>query len=149
MDLKSIVKRFFEIYPDKDKLFATNDGNVFLNKSDASNHARSIGENYFEFDRNAEDQTEKTGDQDEKAEELKKEALTIDLETGSYKDKKRILSGLNLQPESLKKEHVNDAFANLVAELKKADELPSQTEVNPVDETGEAKTEVNTETSAE
>lgn len=140
MDLKSIVQRFFEIYPDKEKLYATNDGNVFLNKSDAANHARSSNDNYFEFERGAEEHTEKTGDQDEKAEELKQEALTIDLASGSYQVKKRILHGLKLQPESLKKEDVNTAFANLVAELKAASEQPEQTEVNPADETGSTET---------
>jgi hypothetical protein len=140
MDLKSIVQRFFEIYPDKDTLYATQDGNVFLNKSDAANHARSLKENYFEFERGAEEHTEKTGDQDEKNQELKQEALTIDLETGTYKDKTRILKGLKLQPESWKAVDVNPAFANLVAELKAAAELPSQTEVNPADETGSTET---------
>ena len=135
MDLKSIVKRFFEIYPDKDKLYATEDGNVFLNKSDAANHARSMKTNYFEFERGAEEHTEKTGDQDEKNQELKQEALTIDPVTGTYQEKKRILLALKLQPESLKKEAVNEAFANLVAELTAAAEQPEQTEVNPADET--------------
>lgn len=38
-ELKKIVDGYFDIYPDNEKLYATDDGNVFLDKVPAHDHA--------------------------------------------------------------------------------------------------------------
>lgn len=132
MDLKTLAERYFSLYPEKDILYATPDGNFFLDKSGAVNHARASACNYFSFERgklSQESNPDKS--QDEKKAELKARAVKIDPEIGDYREMLTILHGLNLATESKKKVDVIVAFKNYLASL-------------PANEAGETETHSNT-----
>lgn len=114
--LKEIGSRFFDLYPNREKLYATEDGNVFLDRNPAIDHARKAKIKWYELTKNSEPQTDIDPELQMK-ELLEREALTIDHEKGEYKDMLRILSGLHLMPESKKKADVQSAFAALVEKL--------------------------------
>ncbi len=48
--LEKTVEGYFKIYPDREKLYATEDGNVFLEKSPAVDHATKTKQKWFVFD---------------------------------------------------------------------------------------------------
>ncbi len=113
------IKRFFELYPEKDKLYSTPDGNVFLARNDATNHARQSKTNFTEYERGEDGAAaDKTGDQDEKNLELIAEGTAMDPATGDYHRMLAILRALKLQPESHKKADVIAAFKNWQAQIK-------------------------------
>lgn len=117
--LKEIAARYFDLYPERKVLYATADGNVFLDRNPAIDHARKASIKWFEVTK-ADQAAEKLAQIDpeqQMKEQLQAEALTINPETGNYRDMLRILAGLHLMPESRKKEDVQVAFANLLASL--------------------------------
>lgn len=148
-ELKQTVKRYFDLYPNQEKLWATPDKNVFMRKSDAANHAHATKTEFYEFDRKDDLKAElKKGDQDEKNQEMKAEVLANDPSALSYEGKKKLLLGLNKRPENLKKESVEAAYLVLFNELKAEAEANSaaagdnktETEANAAG-TGDNKTE--------
>jgi hypothetical protein len=114
-DLKKRAAEFFKLYPNKTTLFATADGNFFLDKAPAKNHANSAKIECFEF--NIEDDL-KT-DVTDNTEELNKKVLGLDPETADYKEMSKILKGLGFKLDSWVKPNVIEAFKTLKAELSK------------------------------
>lgn len=116
MDLKKLAERYLELYPAKEKVYATPDGNFFLNRSDACNHAKASKSNYFEFERGKEGNESKPEHQQATvASNLKQRALQLDADTADYREMLTILKGLNLAAESNKKVDVIKAFKNYQA----------------------------------
>lgn len=115
-ELKKIGMRYYDLYPSREKLYATEDGNVFLDRNPAIDHARKAKIKWYELTKAQEPVTDIDPELQMK-ELLEREALTIDPEKGEYKDMLRILSGLHMTPESKKKADVQTAFAALVANL--------------------------------
>ena len=116
MSLKQSAERYLTLYPDRDKVYATPDGNFFLTKSDAINHARASKCNYFEFERgkHSSENDPDLAQADAKA-SLKERAMQIDPDKGDYREMLTILKGLNLAAESNKKADVISAFKNYQA----------------------------------
>lgn len=115
-ELKEIAKRYFELYPDRKVLYATEDGNIFLDKSPAIDHSVKSKIKWYEV--TSGDETKLRGDVDtdqEMEESLKSEALN--LIDPDYKQQLRILRGLRVLPESTKKADVQLAFDALKASL--------------------------------
>lgn len=116
--LIEIGARYFDLYTKHQVLFATEDGNVFIDRNPAIDHARKSGIKWYELTRNAKEAQTDIDPQEQLYEQLQAEALTIDPKTGDYKDMLRILNGLHLQPESRKKADVQAAFEAYVEKLK-------------------------------
>lgn len=114
-DLKKRAAEFFKLYPNKTTLFDTADGNFFLDKAPAKNHANSAKIECFEF--NIEDDLKTNGTAN--TEELNKKVLGLDPETADYKEMSKILKGLGFKLDSWVKPNVIEAFKTLKEELTK------------------------------
>jgi len=117
--LKEIAKRYFDIYPDRKVLYATEDGNIFLDRNPAVDHSVRQKIKWFEIERvDGEGPTKLRGDIDidlEAQAALKKEAM--ELIDPDYKTMMRILRGLHFPLETTKKAEVTDAFMKLKGSL--------------------------------
>ncbi len=124
--LNEKVKRLFGIYPDSKELYATEDGNVFLRRSDCAHHARISNQKMFQYTPEGEvkEKTEDPGGQQDLNAELKKRALEIDPATGDYHEMLKILKSMKKAPASSKKADTIEAFTNLQKELK--EQLPPE-----------------------
>lgn len=145
--LKEIAKRYFELYPDRKVLYATEDGNIFLDRSPAVDHSVKSKQKWFELTRGESTEIRTDIDTDkETQDQLKAEAVSmID---PKYQDMLRILRGLRCLPESTKKVDVIVAFNALRSSLLDEIEKPGQDKIDPentgdenIDTDGEIKTE--------
>lgn len=118
-DLKKEALRYFDLYPKRDTIFATGDGNFFLSRNDAANHARTSKEKLYEFERDGKSSGENIDEEKLKMiEQLKQQALEIDIDKDDFRKMSTILKGLDRKAESQKKVDILAAFAVLQAELK-------------------------------
>lgn len=119
-ELKKRAEDFFKLYPNKKILFGTTDGNFFLDKSPAQNHSRSAKIECFEFSRDEESEPVNTKVDDLSiVEDLIKKMLELDPDTADYQEMKKILLGLDMQPESWKKVDVITSIKTLQVEFAK------------------------------
>ncbi len=116
--LEKTVNEYFEIYPDREKLFATEDGNVFLDKSPAVDHATKTKKKWFAFDNPAKiEAIQKAEEKNKKAaigakklagvERLKK----VELDQLTYNEAYDLATDLLLPLTDKKKGTVMDALA--------------------------------------
>lgn len=133
-ELKVRALKFFELYPTREKLYATADGNFFLDKSPALSHSRSAKIECYEFDKNEEPK----GAEETSKDDLMKKVLSLNADTAKYPEMKSLLMGLNLQPESWKKEDVISSIKAIqTSNTNKGEEstAPGSEEGNTTEET--------------
>ncbi len=116
--LEKTVNEYFEIDPDREKLFATEDGNVFLDNSPAVDHATKTKKKWFAFDNPAKiEAIQKAEEKNKKAaigakklagvERLKK----VELDQLTYNEAYDLATDLLLPLTDKKKGTVMDALA--------------------------------------
>jgi hypothetical protein len=117
--LKETVNRYFKLYPKREKLYATEDGNVFLEKSPAVDHANKTNQKWHVFDNPAKMEAIKEAEEKAKraAVEAKKAAgfeklKTIELDQMSYNEAYDLATDLLLPLTDKKKETVFAALAD-------------------------------------
>ena len=115
--LQKIADSYFKIYPQKDKLFVTEDGNVFLEQSPAVDHANKTNQKWFIADNPARMKTiEKAEDEKKEAEiKLKLEEAeiklkTLDFEQVDYHEVYDLATDLQLPLTDKKKKTVMEAL---------------------------------------
>lgn len=110
-ELKKKAEDYFKLYPKKGQLYATSDGNFFVDKASALNHSKSAKIECFEFVQGKEDEIkESIGD-------LSKMLVDTDLETADYTLLKKCLKDIGVKLEKWDKESVKNAFISLKEEM--------------------------------
>ncbi|MDP2723202.1 MAG: hypothetical protein Q8O72_10625 [Bacteroidales bacterium] len=149
VNLLQIVESFHQLYPSKSVLYYTEDGNVFLEKSPAINHALKSGQKWFTSDKRkeaeeagakaaeeaaikaAEEYAVKSAENYAKDEaDLKVETLvsplkklaTVDLVTIHYHDALELAKDLDLELTDKKKATVMEALEAKIESLTKNNE---------------------------
>ena len=118
-NLKQIVAGYFRIYPKAKVLYATDDGNVFLEKSPAKDHANKTKQKMHEFSKS---DISKPDDSDKQSDNEKKQVAierlkVISLEELKYNDAYNLATDLQLPLKDKKKDTVYDALKVAKKEL--------------------------------
>ena len=112
-------KSYLEMYPAQQKIFATDDGNFFLDKNPAQDHANKTSSSLYTFERDVETTAAPAVDPEGEMEALKETLKVTDVAKMEYNDAKAMLGALNLMAESGKKADIILALANYKAEISK------------------------------
>jgi hypothetical protein len=108
---------YMEMYPAKDKIYATDDGNFFLDKNPAQNHANKTGSSLYTFEREKAPVTSQAQDPSGELEAMKERLKATDVDKMEYNDAKAMLGALSLVAESGKKADVLLSLSNYKAEI--------------------------------
>jgi hypothetical protein len=127
--LQKVVDQYFEIYPEKEVLYFTEDGNCFLDKSPAKDHATKTKQKMFAIDNPdlQEYLNEKAELEAEKAKEVKlaeaeEKLLSFNFDESQYRERYDLATDLELALTDKKDETVTKALKSKLEDLKKEDE---------------------------
>jgi len=118
-ELQEMSVSYLKMYPASEKMYATDDGNFFLVKNPAQDHANKTSSDVYTFERDKVGSGGAPNDPAADLVDLHEKLKTLDVEKMEYNAARAMLGALKFTAESGKKEDVIKALVGYKAEILK------------------------------